>query len=350
MKEKIAIGLSGGVDSAVAAWLLKEKGYEVIGLTMDTGTPEAAEDAGKVASQLGIRHECVDVRQIFHDEIMNYFVDEYLAGRTPNPCVECNPRIKWQALMAAAKEFGADLFATGHYAGIVRLDNGRYTVKMCDYAAKDQTYVLYQLSQEQLRKTKMPLGRYEKREIRALADELKLVVADKPESMDICFIPDNDYCGFIERECLRCGKRIPPEGNFVLPDGTVLGRHKGIHHYTIGQRKGLGIALGYPAFVCEIIPETDTVVLGTDKDVLSDRVVADCVNWVGLPPMEVGQTEEVTARIRYNHRGAKAVLRRIDEERIECIFETPQRAVTPGQSLVVYQNECVAAGGKIVRL
>lgn len=348
MKEKIAIGLSGGVDSAVAAGLLKEEGYEVIALTMDTGSPGVAEDARIVAEQLGIQHECVDVKKIFQDEVTDYFVNEYLEGRTPNPCVECNPRIKWQALMKAAEEFGAHLFATGHYANILQLDNGRYTVKMCDYASKDQTYVLYRLSQEQLKRTKMPLGHYEKREIRALAEKLQLAVADKPESMDICFIPDNDYAGFIERKCSGCGKKVPSEGNFVSPDGTVLGKHKGIHHYTVGQRKGLGIALGYPAFVCEIIPETDTVVLGTGEDVFSDRVVADRVNWVGFPPMETGQTEEVTARIRYNHAGAKAVLRCLDEGRIECVFETPQRAVTPGQSLVVYKDDYVAVGGRII--
>lgn len=348
MKEKIAIGLSGGVDSAVAAWLLKKEGYEVIGLTMETGIPEVTEDARRVADQLGIRHECVDVKQSFQNEVMDYFVNEYLEGRTPNPCIKCNQRIKWQALIAAAEGYGAHLFATGHYANVLQLANGRYTVKMCDYAAKDQTYVLYQLSQNQLQRTRMPLGHYEKKEIRAMAEQLQLSVADKPESMDICFIPDNDYSSFIERECVRCGKKVPAEGNFVDIGGTVLGKHKGIHHYTVGQRKGLGVALGYPAFVCKIIPETDTVVLGTNDDIFSDRVVADKVNWVGLPPMKEGQTEEVTARIRYNHAGAKAVLHCMDNERIECVFESPQRAVTPGQSLVAYKDDWVAVGGRII--
>lgn len=348
MKEKIAIGLSGGVDSAVAAYLLKQEGYEVIGLTMETGGPSVEKDAKEVAEHLGIHHEMIDVRECFEREVKEYFVEEYRHGRTPNPCVMCNPAIKWKALMNAAKERGISLFATGHYANIIPLENGRCTVKMCDFAAKDQTYVLYQLSQEQLKNTIMPLGKYDKTQIREIAEQIGLSVADKPDSMEICFIPDNDYCRFIHEYCEEKGKTVPPVGDFIAPDGTVLGKHAGIHHYTIGQRKGLGIALGKPAFVTKIDADTNTVVLGDNDDIFTKEVIADQVNWVGLMPLEEGEQKKVTARIRYNHRGAEAILQTLADGKIQCTFTEPQRAVTPGQSLVVYIDGYVAVGGRII--
>ena len=276
-KKKVVVGMSGGVDSSVAAYLLKEQGYDVIGVTMqiwqeeDSLTQEenggccglsAVDDARRVAADLGIPYYVMNFRKEFKENVMNYFIGEYLQGRTPNPCIACNRYVKWEALLQRSLEIGADYIATGHYARIEQLANGRYAIKNSVTAAKDQTYALYNLTQHQLAHTLMPVGDYTKDEIRAIAEKIGLRIANKPDSQDICFVPDGDYAGFIKREA---GQALPAPGNFVTEDGTVLGRHKGITNYTIGQRKGLNLSLGKPVFVTEIRPETNEVVIGDNE-------------------------------------------------------------------------------------
>ena len=248
--KKVVVGMSGGVDSSVAAYLLKEQGYDVIGVTMQIWQDEdefvqeesggccglsAVDDARRVADRLGIPYYVMNFKQEFKKNVMDYFTAEYLKGRTPNPCIACNRYVKWEALLNRSLAIGADYIATGHYARIEQLSNGRYAIKNSVTAVKDQTYALYNLTQEQLSHTLMPVGAYHKDEIRKIAEEIGLMVAHKKDSQEICFISDNDYAGFIDREC---GDQVPPPGNFVLTDGTVVGKHKGITHYTIGQRKG----------------------------------------------------------------------------------------------------------------
>ena len=269
--------MSGGVDSSVAAYLLKEQGYEVIGVTMQIWQEEeqhvqeeeggccgltAVDDARRVAADLEIPYYVMNFREEFQKHVIDYFVDEYLNGRTPNPCIACNRYVKWESLLQRSMEIGADYIATGHYAQIDQLPNGRYAIKHSATKAKDQTYALYNLTQEQLAKTLMPVGQYTKDEIREIAEKINLKIASKPDSQDICFVPDGDYASFIERET---DSEIKP-GNFVSPEGKVLGKHKGITHYTVGQRKGLGLSLGHPAFVLEIRPETNEVVVGTNEE------------------------------------------------------------------------------------
>ncbi|MGI6071074.1 MAG: tRNA 2-thiouridine(34) synthase MnmA [Blautia sp.] len=351
-KKKIVIGMSGGVDSSVAAYLLKKAGYEVAGVTMQTWgaktqdeaerTPGIAEDAKRVASALGISHEVVDFHEVFEKHVMDYFVREYLCGRTPNPCVVCNHYVKWEALLSYARSIGADGIATGHYARVHRLGNGRYTLRRAAGDKKDQTYALYQLSQEQLSHTLMPVGNYTKDQIREIADQIGLEVANKPDSQEICFIPDHDYASFIRR---RTGI-LPEEGNFVDGEGTVLGRHKGIIHYTVGQRKGLGIALGRPVFVKEIRPKTNEVVLADNAEVFAPALTCNQLKFMGMENIEDGM--EVFAKIRYNHQGAPCTLYKRGEDLVECRFREPQRAITPGQAVVFYREDYVLGGGTIV--
>ena len=257
MKKKVVVGMSGGVDSSVAAWLLLQKGYDVMGVTMQIWQDEvpeqveenggccglsAVDDARRVASRLEIPYYVMNFKQDFKENVIDYFMDEYLKGHTPNPCIACNRYVKWESLLKRSMDIGADYIATGHYARIEKLPNGRYALRKSATSAKDQTYALYNLTQEQLSKTLMPVGEYTKDQIRTFAEELGLPVAHKPDSQEICFVPDGDYAKFIEE---NSGKKIP-EGNFVWTDGTVIGKHKGITHYTIGQRKGLGLAMGRP--------------------------------------------------------------------------------------------------------
>ena len=358
-KKKVVVGMSGGVDSSVAAYLLLQQGYEVIGVTMQIWQDEdfisqeesggccglgAVEDARRVAERLEIPYYVMNFKREFRTQVMDYFTGEYLAGRTPNPCIACNRYVKWESLLKRSLEIGADYIATGHYARVEQLTNGRYAIRSSVTAAKDQTYALYNLTQEQLSHTRMPVGAYTKQEIRAIAEEIGLGVAHKKDSQEICFIPDDDYAGFIEREC---GGRVPPPGNFVAADGTVLGRHRGITHYTIGQRKGLGIALGHPVFVTEIRPETNEVVLGEDKEVYTDRLYAGRLNFMSLP--DIPEEAELLAKIRYSHAGSPCVVRRTGEDEICCEFREPVRAVTPGQAVVLYDGDYVAGGGTILR-
>lgn len=356
-KKKVVVGMSGGVDSSVAAWLLKEQGYDVIGVTMQIWQEEekddqeenggccglsAVEDARRVAASLEIPYYVMNFRQDFKERVIDYFIGEYQQGRTPNPCIACNRYVKWEALLKRSLDIGADYIATGHYARIDRLENGRYAVRTSQTASKDQTYALYNLTQEQLSRTKMPVGDYTKDEIRKMAEKIGLRIADKPDSQDICFVPDGDYASYIEA---NSAEKIEP-GNFVLSDGTVVGQHKGIIHYTVGQRKGLGLSLGHPVFVLEIRPETNEVVVGSSEESMSYYVRANQVNFMSVE--DLPEKKRVWAKIRYNHRGAWCTVEKTGEDEILCTFEELQRAITPGQAVVLYEGEYVLGGGTII--
>lgn len=353
---KVVVGMSGGVDSSVAAYLLKEQGYDVIGVTMQIWQDEeqatqeenggccglsAVDDARRVAAALEIPYYVMNFKKEFKENVIDYFVEEYQNGRTPNPCIACNRYVKWESLLQRSLSIGAEYIATGHYARVVQLENGRYTLRRSATLAKDQTYALYNLTQEQLKRTLMPVGEYTKDEVRAIAEKINLRIANKPDSQDICFVPDGDYAAYIEKEA---GVKVP-EGNFVLTDGTVLGRHKGITHYTVGQRKGLGLALGYPAFVLEIRPETNEVVIGTKEESMTTQLRAGNLNFMAVE--DLTEPLHVFTKIRYNHKGAWCTIEKTGEDEVLCTFDEPQRAVTPGQAVVFYDGEYVLGGGTI---
>ena len=355
-RKRVVVGMSGGVDSSVAAYLLKEAGYEVIGVTMqiwqdeDQATMEenggccglsAVDDARRVAQALDIPYYVMNFKEEFRTNVMDYFITEYLAGRTPNPCIACNRYVKWESLLKRSMDIGADYIATGHYAQIERLPDGRFSLKKSATAAKDQTYALYNLTQEQLSHTLMPVGAYTKDEIRAIAEKIQLPVAHKPDSQEICFVPDHDYAKFIEE---NSDADIRP-GNFVNTKGEVIGTHKGITHYTIGQRKGLNLSMGHPVFVAEIRPETNEVVIGENEDIFSKELLADRLNYMSRADFDDGMA--VMAKIRYNHKGSLCRLYHEGEDRVRCIFEEPQRAITPGQAVVFYDGNYVLGGGTI---
>lgn len=356
-KPKVVVGMSGGVDSSVAAWLLKEQGYEVIGVTMqiwqdeDNFTVEeeggccglsAVDDARRVAQMLDIPYYVMNFKSEFKKHVMDYFTEEYLQGRTPNPCIACNRYVKWESLLQRSLAIGADYIATGHYARIEKLGNGRYALRKSATSAKDQTYALYNLTQNQLAHTLMPVGAYTKDEIRAIALENQIPVANKPDSQEICFVPDGDYAGFIEA---NTSVKIPA-GNFVDMKGNILGQHKGITHYTIGQRKGLNLPMGKRCFVVEIRPETNEVVIGDNEDVFAQRLRCNQLNFMSVS--DITKETQVIAKIRYNHQGAPCTLHRTGEDEILCDFPQPVRAVTPGQAVVFYDGDYVVGGGTII--
>lgn len=357
-KKKVVVGMSGGVDSSVAAFLLKEQGYEVIGVTMqiwqdeDRMTQEenggccglsAVDDARRVAWDLGIPYYVMNFKEEFKNNVMDYFVDEYVKGRTPNPCIACNRYVKWESLLQRSLDIGAEYIATGHYARIDQLPNGRYALRKSVTAAKDQTYALYNLTQFQLAHTLMPVGQYTKDEIRTIAETAHLQVAHKPDSQEICFIPDNNYAKFIEENT----DRKMEQGNFVDIHGNVIGRHQGITRYTVGQRKGLNLSMGHPVFVVAIHPEHNEVVIGESKDVFSDNLRCDRLNWMAIDGLH-GAELHATAKIRYSHKGAPCTIREAEHGIVECRFDVPQRAITPGQAVVFYDGDYVIGGGTIL--
>ena len=356
MKDKVILGMSGGVDSSAAAWLLQEQGYEVEGVTMlfykQPGAEEHinkdAEDAAAVCRTLGIPHRVLDLREEFCQAVIDPFCQSYLSGSTPNPCVLCNRRMKWAALENIARETGAAYIATGHYAGILRLPNGRYTGRKAMHDTKDQTYVLCQLTQETLSKILLPLYAYDKPSIRKIALDLGLQVAEKKDSQDICFIPDGDHLAFIHQYLQNESLPGLEPGAFVDREGTVLGTHQGLARYTIGQRKGLGLAMGHPVFVTALRPETNEVVIGENEDLFTDSLSAVQVNFMGLAPEEVknGPVRGL-GKIRYAHKGTPCTVMFEGENRLRVTFDEPVRAVTPGQSLVLYEEDHILLGATI---
>lgn len=347
---KVVVGMSGGVDSSVAAYLLKEQGYDVVGVTMQIWDGEdsegnccglsAAEDARAVATHIGIPHYVFNFKDVFKSKVIDYFIEDYIKGITPNPCIACNRYVKWEALMHRAREIGADYIATGHYASVVKHKvTNRYTIKAVDN--KDQSYALYNLTQDQLAHTLMPDGDYTKAEIREIAQKIGLNVANKPDSQDICFVPDGDYNKFIREN----SDVFVPEGDFVNKEGKVLGRHKGITAYTIGQRKGLGIALGVPAYVTAIDSRNNKVVIGSNEELFKTKVVIRDYNPMAIEDFD-GELR-CFGKLRYNQVKSPCIIRK-NGEYMEAVFDQPQRAVTPGQAAVFYDGDYVVGGGIIV--
>lgn len=342
MNNKAIIAMSGGVDSSVAAFLTKQNGYKLKGVTLslEVGSEGDISDAKKVAERMGFPHEVLNLREEFQKEVIDRFIDAYENSRTPNPCVICNKYIKFGRLLDYAEENGYSHTATGHYAQIECV-NGRYILKKGVDKTKDQSYVLYSLTQEQLKHSLFPLGSLSKNEVREIALENGFVNAKKKESQDICFVPDGDYAGFIER---YLGKTYP-EGDFVDFDGNVLGRHKGLIRYTIGQRKGLGLALPKPMYVCKLCTDNNSVMLGDNADLFSNTLDAYDINLITTDKLDSSIKAE--AKVRYSQNAQKATVWQTDDNELHIEFDEPQRAITSGQAVVLYDGETVIGGGTI---
>jgi tRNA-specific 2-thiouridylase len=354
---RILVAMSGGVDSSVASVMLHEQGFEVIGLTMKTWDYASAggssketgccsldsiNDARSLAVAYGFPHYILDIRDEFGDFVIDNFVDEYLAGRTPNPCVLCNTHIKWEALLKRADKLDCEFIATGHYANIRLQDNGRYVISKGKDEHKDQSYVLWGVSQENLARTKFPLGSFAKSEIRQMALDMGQVeLANKSESYEICFVPDNDYRAFLRHKVEDLNERIGP-GNFVLSNGKVVGQHQGYPYYTIGQRKGLGIALGQPMFVTRILPESNTVMLGTEEELQQSSARVRNLNLVKYA--SINEPLEAVTKIRYKDAGTlSSIVQEGNEMKID--FHHAVTGVAPGQSAVFYEGSDLLGGG-----
>jgi len=353
-RSRVIVAMSGGVDSAVAASLLARQGYQVIGVTMRLWTledPQApghrrrccsvedTDDAQEAAQALGIPHYVLNLEREFQESVVDYFCREYQRGRTPNPCLACNEHVKFRSLLARALALEADFLATGHYARIDR-SNGRYRLLRAVDDDKDQSYVLFTLDQAQLSRLLFPIGHHRKEEVRRLAAEMGLPVADKPDSADICFVPDHDYRSFLAGRLAQC------EGEIRDAGGRVVGRHQGVAAFTVGQRRGLGVALGEKRFVTAIDPGRSLVTIGSEEDLLADQLWAGDVNWVAGEPPPSGTAVE--AKIRYRTPAAPAEVHP-EGDGARVSFRRPQRAITPGQAVVFYQGEEVVGGGIITR-
>lgn len=353
--KKVMLGMSGGVDSSVAALLLKEEGYEVCGVTMklrpDEYMSESSsggccslddiDDARRVCYKLGIEHIVLNFTDLFSKKVIDYFVTEYLNGRTPNPCIACNTHLKFDSMLNKAISLDFDYIATGHYS-IIEYDNSRcrWLLKKSP-SSKDQSYVLYSLTQYQLEHTLMPLAGMEKEKVRKLAEKYKLPVAHKPDSQDICFIENRNYPAFIKK---YTGQDML-EGDFVDSCGNVLGRHKGLAYYTVGQRKGLGISFGKPMYVTKIDPRNNTITLGEDKSQYAEDLIAENLNFISIE--NLAEDIEVMAKIRYQAEPAKAIIMPYSKDNIKVHFAEPQRSITPGQAIVFYDGDIVLGGGTI---
>ena len=356
MPKKALIAMSGGVDSSVAAFLMKQRGWDCTGITLklfDKDEDEKAdrtccslddvEDARSVCRKIGIPYYVYNFQDSFRDTVVKRFISAYEEGRTPNPCIDCNRFIQFEKLMRRSEELQADCVVTGHYATVeYDEEKGRYLLKKSVDLSKDQSYVLYSLTQYQLSRTVFPLGEMTKEQTRALAEELGLINADKRDSQDICFVPDGDYAGFIER---YTGKTYP-NGDFVDESGRVLGEHKGIIRYTVGQRKGLGLALPHPMYVKEKNLEENKVVLCDNASLFSRELLANDINLISVD--RIDEPLRVCARVRYNQKEQPATVWQLDDDTIRVVFDEPQRAISKGQAVVLYDGDYVLGGGTII--
>lgn len=355
-KGKVLLGMSGGVDSSVAAILLMEAGYEVVGATFRLWDPGAdslfeessccavddVNDARRVCHDLGIPHYVLNYKELFREKVVAYFAAEYLRGATPNPCIACNHHIKFDAFLQKALSMGFDYIATGHYATVLYDEERQsYRLQKGEYLPKDQSYVLYTLTQETLSHLLLPLGKFEKAQIRKIAAQHGLRISQKADSQDICFVPDGNYAAFLET---YLGKRAA-EGNFLDRDGNVLGRHRGIWHYTIGQRKGLGISLGKPMFVYSIDSENNTVTLAENQDLMVSSLIASDLTFTEIQTFDAPL--QVDVKIRYASAATPATIFPLPDNMVKVVFESLQRAVTPGQAVVFYDGDFLFGGAVI---